>query len=46
MTLLNIEMLCSDMTHFYLKVTNHYFKFWKLMLVKIGVCYDDSRIYT
>ena len=45
MTLLNIEMLYSDVTHFYLKVTNHYSKFWKLLLVKIGACHDDSRIY-
>lgn len=37
MTLLNIEMLYSDMIHFYLKMTNHYSKFWKLLLVKIYV---------
>lgn len=27
-------MLHSDITHFYLKVTNHYSKLWKLLLVK------------
>lgn len=28
------EMLHSDITHFSLKVTNHYSKLWKLLLVK------------
>ena len=30
------EVLHSDVTNFYLKVTNHYSKLWKLLLVKIG----------
>lgn len=45
MALLNIETLISDTTHFFLKVTNHYSKFWKLLLVKIGTCRGDFRIY-
>lgn len=45
MSLLNIEMLYSDMIHFYLKVTNHYTKFWKLLWIKIYVYYGESRIH-
>lgn len=30
------EVLHSDITNFYLKVTNDYSKLWKLLLVKIG----------
>lgn len=45
MALLNTETMISDTTHFFLNVSNHYSKFWKLLLVKIHACHGDVRIY-